>query len=227
MGWSTLALMLLVSATTRRSPAGEATTVNFPLFLIALLRTSKSLEIFKLTSFRHIAIRVEAYKAQAGVTTANNSAVPGLTASNLAVACGVGAVTCTRNAGNGQHSIDTDMLQLQVGGWRGTSSLQLSRLRARQGRQAKEKVGESASHPTPGLSFAAMLRSNTQQQQQPQPPSVAQACAPSLEAQAMRTKSMSWVQAPNANSSSLNDKSTVVATAFQQIITDRNGAESE
>jgi hypothetical protein len=38
----------------------------------------------------------------------------------------------------------TDMLSLQVGGRRGTSSLQLSRVQARQGRDAKEKVAESA-----------------------------------------------------------------------------------
>jgi hypothetical protein len=34
--------------------------------------------------------------------------------------------------------------QLQVGGWRGTSSLQLLRLQARQGRDAKEQVAKSA-----------------------------------------------------------------------------------
>jgi hypothetical protein len=77
-----------------------------------------------------------------------------------------------------------------------------------------------------------MLRSNTQQQQQPQPPPVAQAClatveemsAPSLEAQPTSTAS---VQAPNANSSSLNDMFKEVVMAFQQIMTELNGAESE
>jgi hypothetical protein len=39
----------------------------------------------------------------------------------------------------------------------------------------------SSSHTTLGLSFAAVLHSNTQQQQQPQPPSVAQACSASGE----------------------------------------------
>jgi hypothetical protein len=84
----------------------------------------------------------------------------------------VEAVTCTRNAQRGQCSIDTDMLQLQVGGRSGTRSLQLSKLQARQGRDATEKVTESAktttgrvfssSHTAPGLSFAAVLSSNTQ-----------------------------------------------------------------
>jgi hypothetical protein len=35
------------------------------------------------------------------------------------------------------------------------------------------------------------------------------------------------VQAPNANSSSLNDMFKVVAAIFQQIMTELNGAESE
>jgi hypothetical protein len=62
---------------------------------------------------------------------------------------------------------------------------------ATQGRDEKEKVAEGAhdyngkdvlfSHTAPGLS-AAVLRSNTQQQQQPQPPSVTQACSKSVEA---------------------------------------------
>jgi hypothetical protein len=46
--------------------------------------------------------------------------------------------------GKGQYGINTVILQLQIGGQRGTSYLQLSRLQARQGRDAKEKVSESA-----------------------------------------------------------------------------------
>jgi succinylarginine dihydrolase len=44
----------------------------------------------------------------------------------------------------GQYSINTDMLQLQVDGRRETSSIELSRLQARQGREAKEEVAERA-----------------------------------------------------------------------------------
>jgi hypothetical protein len=53
------------------------------------------------------------------------------------------------------------------------------------------------------------------------PLSVAQAC---LRNQQVSSQS---VQAPNANSSSLNDMFTLFATIFQQIMTDLNGAESE
>jgi hypothetical protein len=52
---------------TRRSPA-EGTTANVLFFLIALPRTTKSPELFKLTSLCHIIIKAEAYKAQTGLT---------------------------------------------------------------------------------------------------------------------------------------------------------------
>jgi hypothetical protein len=68
--------------------------------------------------------------------------------------------------GKGQYNIDTDMLQLQVGGRRGTSSLHLSRLQERQGRDAKEKAADSvqdyngnnisSSHTTPGQTSAVL-----------------------------------------------------------------------
>jgi hypothetical protein len=57
---------------TRRSPAEGTSTVNLPLFLITLPRTWKSLEIFKMTSLCHIAIRTEVYKAQTGLTQCYN-----------------------------------------------------------------------------------------------------------------------------------------------------------
>jgi hypothetical protein len=41
-----------------------------------------------------------------------------------------------------QYSINTDMLQVSVGGRRGTSSLQLSRLQIRHGRDTKEEIAE-------------------------------------------------------------------------------------
>jgi hypothetical protein len=49
--------------TTRRSPAEGTITVSIPLFIITLARTSKSREMFKLTSLCHIAISVEVYKS--------------------------------------------------------------------------------------------------------------------------------------------------------------------
>jgi hypothetical protein len=79
------------------------------------------------------------------VINANNSAMSGLTASNLPAVCVVWGQSPARGMpGKGQYSINTNMLQLQVGGWRGTSSLQLVRLQACQGNGAKENLAESA-----------------------------------------------------------------------------------
>jgi hypothetical protein len=49
--------------TTHRSPSEEdPKKSDFPIFLITLPRTVKAKDIFKLTDFCHISIRVEAYK---------------------------------------------------------------------------------------------------------------------------------------------------------------------
>jgi hypothetical protein len=42
------------------------------LFLITLPRTAKSQDIFKLPSLCHISIKVEAYRAQTGLTQCHN-----------------------------------------------------------------------------------------------------------------------------------------------------------
>jgi hypothetical protein len=52
---------------TLQSPAEGTSTVNLSVFLITLPRMSKSQEILKLTSLCHIAIRVEAHKAETGL----------------------------------------------------------------------------------------------------------------------------------------------------------------
>jgi hypothetical protein len=102
---------------TRQSFAEGITTVNIQFFLIILPRSSKFQKIFKFMSLCHIAVRVEAHKAQTGlaqVTTAKISDMSGLTASNVPIVCGVGAVTCARSTQK------LAMLQLQVSGRRGT-----------------------------------------------------------------------------------------------------------
>jgi hypothetical protein len=57
---------------TRRSTSDGSTTINLPLFLITLPRTTKSQEIFRLQNLCHIAIRVEEYSAQNGLTQCHN-----------------------------------------------------------------------------------------------------------------------------------------------------------
>jgi hypothetical protein len=57
---------------TRRLSAEGTSQVNLPLFLITLLRTTKSQEIYKVYGLCHISIKVEAYEAQTGLTQCYN-----------------------------------------------------------------------------------------------------------------------------------------------------------
>jgi hypothetical protein len=57
---------------TRRSPADGSTTINLPFFLITFPRTAKSHEIFRMQSLCHVAIRVEAFRAQNGLKQCQN-----------------------------------------------------------------------------------------------------------------------------------------------------------
>jgi hypothetical protein len=123
----------------------------------------------------------------------------------------------------------------QVGGRRGTSSLQLSRLRARQGQDAKEKAAESAQGYNgkgalfqPHLPRTILRGGATKQHTATTAASTALSCTGllhSLEAQA--TTSIKSIQAPNANSSSLKEMSAVVVMIFRQIMTELSGAASE
>jgi hypothetical protein len=95
--------------------------------------------------------------------------------------------------GKEQCSNDTDMLQLQEphpSNYRGCSNARKEMQKRKPQTAPKTTTGRvfSSNHNTPGLSFTAALRSNTQQQQQPHPPSVAQACSAALEAQPTSTK---------------------------------------
>jgi hypothetical protein len=119
--------------------------------------------------------------------------------------------------GKGQYIIDTDVLQSQVGGYRG--------------RDAKEKVSERPRLQWEGCSFPATPPQDYPLQQQQQPPrtSVAQACPTterndcppsSLEAHSI-TRSQS-LQAPYANSSSWSDMFKVLMI-FHQIMTAQRG----
>jgi hypothetical protein len=214
-------------SSTRQSSAEGTTTVNIPLFLITLPRTSKSHEIFILMSLCYIAIRVEAYKAQTSLTQCLSGQQFGHVWANCKQ-----PPCCMWGGGGHLHKeclekgntalIPTcwncklvDREKPHLSNYQGCRHTKEEMRRRKPQRVPKTTKGRvlSSSHTIPGLSFVVVLRSNTQQQQQPQPHSAAQACpdtvgemsAPSLEAQP--TTSTKSVQAPNANSSSLNVRS--------------------
>jgi hypothetical protein len=120
--------------------------------------------------------------------------------------------------------MDTDMMQLQLGGQKGTSSLQLSRVcryakeemrKRRSQRTLETTTGRvfSSSHTAPGQSFAATATA-----------SAALSCA-GLPPPLRHNQQVS--KARNSDSSSLNDIFTVVPTIFQKLVTELNGAEAE
>jgi hypothetical protein len=88
--------------------------------------------------------------------------------------------------GNGQYSIDTDMLQRKLldgvephpSNYRGCRHAREGMRKRKLQRAPKSTPGRllSSNCTTPALSLAAALRSNIRQEHQPQPPSFAQAC---------------------------------------------------
>jgi hypothetical protein len=98
---------------TRRSPPEESKIINLPLFLVTLPRRAKSKEIFRLSSLCHIAIRVEAYKAQNALTQCHNCQQFG-----LVWACGAEAVTYKEVPRERKYIFHPNMLQLSIGGRR-------------------------------------------------------------------------------------------------------------
>jgi hypothetical protein len=56
----------------RTAPNGQTYVETLPLFLVTLIRNTKSQEIFKLNSLNHIIIKVESYRAHTGLTQCYN-----------------------------------------------------------------------------------------------------------------------------------------------------------
>jgi hypothetical protein len=140
----------------RRSPEGP-TNITLPLFLVTLPRTTKSSEIFQLSSLCHISIKVEAYKSQNNLTQCFNCQKFGHVWANckqpppplLVVR---GRPPAQGLPGEGEHIFDPGVLQLSAFGRRKSSPRQLPRLQARQGRDAqKETPGNAQNHVWQGV----------------------------------------------------------------------------
>jgi hypothetical protein len=231
-------------SSTLRSSAEGTSHVNHPLFLITLPRTTKSQEIFKLTGLCHIAIKVEAYKAQTSLTQCYNCQTfahvwPNCRQSPRCLWCKGGHLhkECPEKA-NTTSTPSCCNCKLAEGetphpsNYRGCSHAQ-DEIRKRKAKRApKPTTGRvfSSSHATPGVSYAAALKNPTQPQPrqvaEPAPAGVEQSRVPPPAQQRLRQQTGQSVQADNVNSTSLNNMFRV-ASVVQQIMTGLNDAVSE
>jgi hypothetical protein len=168
----------------RRSTSGGTAPQNLPLFLITLPRTKKSQEIFRLTGLCHIAIRVEAYRGQSGLTQCYNCQKFGHVWANCrqpprCLWCGGGHLhkECPEK-NNAASTPACCYCQLAEGDKQHPANYRGCRL-AKEELQKKKSQSKpkattgrafSSRQTTPGISFAAALRGGTQQQ--PQAPQV-------------------------------------------------------
>jgi hypothetical protein len=167
---------------TRRTPPEGTSTVNLPLFLIILPRTAKSQELFQLTNLCHIAIRVEAQKAQNGLTQCYNCQQFGHVWANCkqpprCLWCGGGHLhkECPQK-GNAASTPTCCNSQLAEGQKAHPSNYRGCRhakemLRRKSQRTPKTTKTTERVFPTklttPGVPVAAALRDRTEDQQQP------------------------------------------------------------
>jgi hypothetical protein len=233
------------TTTTRSSESGRK-QINPPLFLITLMRNEKSQTIFKLNGLCHIAIRVEAYKAQNNITQRYNCQKFGHIGANCrqpprCTWCGGGHLHKDCPEAEKENSTPNCCnCSLQEGeqpypsSYRGFSHAKEKLLRRKnQSSLNKGAPGRtlSSNYVTPGQSFAAALRRNPGQQPPIRQAQLEQGTAaepmrePPPAAQQAKPAGQP-VQTSNVNSVSL-DHMFKVATVVQQITTELNGAVSE
>jgi hypothetical protein len=213
------------------------------LILITLPKTSKSQDIFRLNSLCYIAIKVEAYKAQNGLTQCYNCQQFGHVWANCkqpprCLWCGgdhlhkecpeKGRAASTPACCNCKFLEGEDHYPANYRGCRHEEE-ELQKKNTQ--RAPKSTTGRvfCSNRTSPGVSFAATVRGNTQQElQEPPGPSAAQQVAEkqSAPAPAQPQQSGQSVRAQKANSQPLDDMLRVV-TVVQQIMTELNGSVSE
>jgi hypothetical protein len=227
----------------RPSPEGGSHSINLPLFLVILTRSPKSQEIFKLNSLCHIIIRVEAYRAQNGLTQCFNCQQFGHFWANCrqpprCLWCGGGHLHKECPEAEKEHSTPNCCnCSLQEGerphpfSYRGCRHAKEESLRRKNQRSLNKGTSGrtfSSNYVTPGQSFAGALRSNPGQQPPMRQAQEAQGTAaepmrgPTSAAQQAKPAGQS-VQTSNVNRTSLDDMFKV-ATVMQQTMTDLSGA---
>jgi hypothetical protein len=201
--------------TTSRSSPEDPKIINLPLFLVTLPKTAKSQEIFRLPSLCHIAIKVEANRAQNGLTQYHNCQQFGHVWANCKQPprcswCGGGHLykECSEkeNASSTPACCNCRLAEGEKphpANYRGSSHAKEELQRKRSQKSPKTTTGRvfSSTIATPGVSFAAALGGGRQQHQQPsapQAPAVVEKLIPSAAAPQQPTDQSA--RAPNINS---------------------------
>jgi hypothetical protein len=228
-------------STTRRSPSEETQTKNLPLFLISLPRAAKSQEIYQLTALSHIAIRLEAHRAQKGLMQCHNCQQCGHVWANCRqpphyLWCGGGHLHKECPEKENAACCNCQLVErekLHPANYRGCRHVREELQRRKLQRTPKTTSGRvfSSNLTTPCVSFMAALQGSTAQQQRPQACQVPMADPPagvksSTPAPGQQQKSGQSVWAPIVNSQPLDSMFRVV-TVVQQYMTEFIGAVSE
>jgi hypothetical protein len=220
-------------STTRRS---QGSSTSLPLFLITLPRLEKSQEIYKLTSLCYIAIKVELYKLQSGLTQCHNCQQFGHIWANCrqppcCLWCGGGHLhrecpekgkedstpaccNCKLSDGEQPHPLN----------YRDCSHAKEEMRRRKIPRTPNPSTGRAFSkYITSGVSFAEALQSKGDQTQQSHPRQAAAAATVTVDQPRVQT-SLQWQEAGQSapahivNSLPLNSMVRVV-TVVQQFMT--------
>jgi hypothetical protein len=233
LGFDVVSVKQMSSA--RRSPDGS-NLITLPLFLVTLPTTQKSQEIFKLSSLCHSCIKVEVYKSQSSLTQCFNCQQFGHVWANCkqpprCLWCGDGHLhkdcpekrktsstpaccNCQLSEGEKPHPAN----------YRGCKhATEKMRKKRPQGTPKTTSGRVLSSNPfKPNLSFAAALRGLAEIQPQQE---AAASCTSTSGTKANEQATGQSVQAPNANSDSLEMSRAL--SVVQQILAELKVSASE
>jgi hypothetical protein len=208
-------------STTRRSQGSSSTSL--PTLLITLPRSEKSHEIFKLTSLCYIAIKVEPYKSQTGLTQCHNCQQFGHIWENCKqpprfLWCGGGHHHRECPAKDTDDSTPAccncqlaEVEQPQPSNYRGCSHTKEETRHRKIPRAPKPNTGRAfaSKYIMPGMSFTEALQSKADQTQQSHPRQTAAAAPTTMDQPRVQT-SPKWQKAGQS------------ATAVQQLMKEYN-----
>jgi hypothetical protein len=225
-------------STARRSPEGT-THITLPMFLVTLPRTTKSQDLYKLSTLCHISIKVESYKSQNALTQCYNCQKFGHVWPNCkqpprCLWCGGGHLhrDC-QVKGNASSTPGCCNCQLTEGqtahptNYRGCKHAKEEMQKKKQKGTPKNATGRvfASKFIKPSVSFAAALLGHADQKTHDEENASA-SIRDTVHPNTKQQETGQSVPAPSVNSELMNNMIRVV-TVVQQIMTSLKGAVSE